>query len=333
MNHHIPEEYGGMGLGLLDASIIVEELAWGCSGITTAMVGNSLASAPLIVGGSHELKAKYLGRLAEEPLMAAYAVSEPGAGSDVAGLSTKAEKKGDEWVINGSKLWITNAGVANWIMVLARTDKNADAGRAFTAFIVDADTPGVQVDTKKLDNMGQRASDTRGITFENVVVKDSNRIGEVGQGFKLAMKAFDITRPEVAIVGVGLAQRALDESMRYASERKAFSKPIGSFQMVQQMISDMVVGVETSRLMVYKACSEYDIGNKNTYYASIAKLYASELAKKCTSDALQIFGGMGYNKDTGIEKLVRDSYILTIYEGTSQIQRLIIMKELMNRMH
>merc|ERR1719231_246657 len=180
VNTHIDEAYGGLGLGALDGCLIAEELAWGCTGMMTAIEANGLAEAPVIIAGSEEQKKKYLGRMTEQPLQAAYCVTEPGAGSDVAGLRTRAEKKGDEWVINGNKMWITNGGVANWFFVLARTDANASTGKGFTAFIVDGDSPGITRGRKEI-NMGQRCSDTRGITFEDVVVKDENRLGEVGQ--------------------------------------------------------------------------------------------------------------------------------------------------------
>ncbi|CAG8547404.1 852_t:CDS:2, partial [Racocetra fulgida] len=205
VNTHIPQEYGGIGLGVLDSSLISEELAWGCTGVQTAIEANGLAEAPLLVAGNKEQNKKYLGRMTEEPLMAAYCVTEPGAGSDVAGISTRAEKKGDKWVINGQKMWITNGGKANWYFVLARTDPNAKPGSAFTGFIVDANTPGITVGRKEI-NMGQRASDTR--------------------GFKIAMAAFDITRPLIAAAAVGLARRALEEATRYSLERRTMGKPM-----------------------------------------------------------------------------------------------------------
>ena len=200
---HIPEEYGGIGLHTLDGCIITEELAYGCTGMSTGLEANVLASAPVFVGANHEQKKKYLGRLTEAPIQVAYCVTEPGAGSDVAGGKTNAVKKGDEWVINGNKMWITNGGRAQqsggWYFVLAKTDGGAKTGNAFTGFIVDGDTPGITVGKKEM-NMGQRCSDTRGIAFEDVVVSDKNRIADVGEGFKLAMRAFDFTRPPVAMV-------------------------------------------------------------------------------------------------------------------------------------
>lgn len=215
VNGHIPEEFGGAGLGVLDGCVVTEELAYGCTGIQTAIEANSLAEMPIILAGNNEQKKKYLGRMVEEPLMAAYCVTEPGAGSDVAGIKTKAVKKGDEYVINGQKMWITNGGVANWYFLLARTDPDAPPGKGFTGFIVDRDSPGITVGRKEW-NMGQRASDTRGITFEDVVVPKENVLGSEGVGFKIAMGAFDKTRPPVAASAVGLARRAMEEALRYS---------------------------------------------------------------------------------------------------------------------
>lgn len=229
MNSHIPQEYGGLGLHALDGVIIAEELAYGCTGVMTAMEANSLAQAPVLVAGNDEQKKRFLAPMTEEPLKAAYGVTEPGAGSDVSGAKTKAVKKGDDWVINGNKMWITNGGVADWFFVLAKTDDTAAAGKAFTGFLVPRDTPGITVGRKEI-NMGQRCSDTRGISFEDVVVPDKYRLGEEGYGFKIAMKAFDFTRPPVAAGAVGLARRAMDEAMKYSMERKTFGVPIAQHQ-------------------------------------------------------------------------------------------------------
>jgi acyl-CoA dehydrogenase len=241
MNTHIESKYGGLGLGVLEGTIISEELSYGCSGINTAAEANNLAEAPLIVAGTDEQKKKYLGRMTEAPLMASYCVTEPGAGSDVAGAKTNAVKKGNDWVINGQKMWITNAGHANWYFVLAKTDPNASTGKAFTAFIVDRDTKGLSVGRKEI-NMGQRASDTRGVTFEDVIVSDANRLGTVGQGFKIAMAAFDITRPLVGAGAVGVGRRALDEATKYSLERKTMGKQIANHQAVAFILADMAIG-------------------------------------------------------------------------------------------
>jgi acyl-CoA dehydrogenase len=317
VNMHIPAACGGLDAGCLDGVIVQEELSYGCSGVSTALEANSLASAPVIIAANDAQKKKYLGRLTEEPLQAAYCVTEPGAGSDVAGLKTFAEKKGDKWVINGQKMWITNGGVANWYFVLCKSKDG------FVSFIVDADTPGITRGKKEI-NMGQRCSDTRGITFENVAVPEENLIGKVGDGFKYAMKAFDFTRPPVAIGAVGLARRAMDESRQYALQRKTMGKNIAEHQAVAFMIADMAAGIEAARLLTYRAAWEIDQGRRNTYFASCAKLLAAEHCQKCVTDAVQIFGGNGFNTGYPVEKLYRDAKIFTTYEGTSQIQRLII---------
>merc|ERR1712176_101694 len=328
MNLHIPQEYGGMGLGTLDGCLITEKMAYGCTGIMTAIEANGLGSMPIMIAGNHEQKKKYLTRLIEEPLMCAYGVTEPGAGSDVAGIKTKAEKKGGEWVINGQKMWITNGGVANFYFVLARSDPDpkCPSSKAFTGFIVDADTPGVTPGRKE-KNMGQRCSDTRGITFEDVVVKKENVLIGEGAGFKVAMGAFDKTRPPVAAGAVGLAQRCLDEATKYATERKAFGVPIINHQAVSFMLADMAIGVESSRLCYMKSGWQADHGMRNTYMASIAKCLAGDVANKAASDAVQIFGGNGFNTEYPVEKLMRGAKIYQIYEGTAQIQRIIIGRE------
>jgi len=323
VNPHIPESCGGLGLSTLDGVIISEELAYGCTAIMTAMEGNGLASAPVMVGASEELKKKYLGRLTEAPLKAAYCVTEPGAGSDVAAAKTHAVKKGNDYVINGSKMWITNGGVADWFFVLAKTDPDARAGSAFSGFIVDADTPGIHVGKKEL-NMGQKCSDTRGITFEDVVVPAENMIGAEGIGFKLAMRAFDYTRPPVAIGAVGLARRAMDEAFKYSQDRKTMGQPIIEHQSVANMIADMAMGIEAGRMLTYKAAAMIDEGRPNTMFASMAKCFAADHANKCATDAVQVFGGAGFNTEYPVEKLFRDAKIYQIYEGTSQIQRMII---------
>lgn len=328
LNTGIPNEYGGLGVDGVSSCIIEEELAYACTGIGVALEGNGLACAPVNIAANEEQKKEYFGRLISEPLVAAYCVTEPSAGSDVSGLQTKAVQHGDEWVINGNKMWITGGGVANWYFVLARTDPNpkAKTGTAFTGFIVDADSPGVIKGRKEI-NMGQRASDTRGITFEDVRVPAKNVLGEVGAGFKYAMGAFDKTRPGVASSAVGLAQRCLDEAAMYSMQRKTFGTQIANHQAIQFMLADMATGIELSRLMVRKSAWELDQGRRNTYYASIAKSFASDVANKSASDCVQIFGGNGYNSEYPAEKLMRDAKIYQIYEGTSQIQRMIICRE------
>ncbi|XP_048777329.1 medium-chain specific acyl-CoA dehydrogenase, mitochondrial-like [Ostrea edulis] len=332
INMHIPKEQGGLDLGIFDTCLVTEELAYGCTGIQTAIEANSLGQMPVILAGNKAQKDKYLGRMLEEPLMCAYCVTEPVAGSDVAGIKTKAVKKGNEYVLNGQKMWITNGGHANWYFVLARTaeDPKTSAGKAFTGFIVDRDSPGVTVGRKEW-NMGQRASDTRGISFEDVVVPAENVLGAEGMGFKIAMGAFDKTRPPVAAGAVGLAQRALEEATKYSMERKTMGKLICEHQAVAFILADMAIGVETARLAMQRAAWEIDQGRRNTYFASIAKALAGDVANKCATDAVQVFGGNGFNSEYPVEKLMRDAKIYQIYEGTAQIQRMIISRELLTK--
>jgi acyl-CoA dehydrogenase len=301
----------------------------GCTGISTALEANTLASAPLIVAGNPEQKREFLGRLINEPLFAAYCVTEPGAGSDVSGIRTQAKKVGTDYVINGSKMWITNASVANWYFVLAYTDP-AQKHKGLSGFVVPADTPGITVG-KKEKNMGQKASDTRGITFDEVKVPEKYRLGNEGDGFRIAMSAFDHTRPAVASGAVGLSRRAMDEAMQYAKTRKTFGQPIGSYQAISFMIADMAKDIEAARMLVYKSAWIIDQGQRNTKFAAFAKAFAADTAMRVTTDAVQVFGGYGYSEEYPVEKLMRDAKIYQIYEGTSQIQRLIIAKELFER--
>ncbi len=329
MNMHIPESCGGLGLGAFEGVLTDEELGWGCTGIATAMTANTLAQVPVIVAGTDEQKKKWLGRFAEAPLLCSYAVTEPGAGSDVAGIKTTAMKRGDKYVINGQKMWITGAGHADWFFVLAKTDPAA-AHKGMSGFMVDAKLPGVTIG-KKENNMGQRASDTRGVTFEDVEVPADCLLGGEGEGFKIAMKAFDHTRPLVAAAAVGLGRAAMEHAVAYARERKAFGGPIAQFQGVSFMIADMATKVEAARLLVWKSATEIDAGRRNTIYAAMAKRFAADSAMEIATDAVQVFGGNGFNREYPVEKLMRDAKIMQIYEGTSQIQRVIIGRELFSR--
>mmetsp|Transcript_15149 Transcript_15149/g.45354 ORF Transcript_15149/g.45354 Transcript_15149/m.45354 type:complete len:430 (-) Transcript_15149:46-1335(-) len=334
VNAHIPEAYGGPGLHAVDGCVIQEELAWGCSGVSTAIEANTLAQMPVILAGTEAQKKKYLGRMTEAPLKCAYGVSEAGAGSDVAAIQTKAAKQGDAWVLNGSKMWITNGGVAKtsgeggWYFVLAVTDADASVGRKMTGFIVDADSPGITVGDK-LINMGQRCSDTRPLFFEDVVVPAENVLGQDGAGFKIAMGAFDNTRPPVAAGAVGVARRATDEALAYAKERKTMGKPIAEHQALSFMLADMATGIEAARLLVHKSAAIIDTGASNTMFASMAKVFAAEHCAKVVNDAVQIFGGAGFNTEYPVEKLMRDAKIYQLYEGTSQIQKLIISRHVL----
>lgn len=330
MNTHIHEENGGLGIGAVTGMVIAEELAWGCSGIGTAVEANGLAQQPVILGGSAALRKKYLGMFAEKFSLCAYAVTEPNAGSDVQGLKTTAVKQGDKWILNGTKMWITNAGHADWYFVVALTDPLKLARGGMTGFIVERSWPGVSVGKKEY-NMGQRCSDTRGITFDNVEVPDENVVGTVGDGWKLAMAAFDYTRPGVAASAVGVARAAMEHSIEYAGERKTFGQPIGNHQAIGFMIAEMAMEIDAARLMTWRAAWLKDSGLRNTREAAMAKAFASDVAMKTTTNAVQVFGGYGYSQEYPVEKLMRDAKIFQIYEGTSQIQRLIIARELMTR--
>jgi acyl-CoA dehydrogenase len=324
MNTSIPEEYGGPGLDHLSGVLLEEEFGWGCSGIATSVFANGLASAPLIIGGSDELKKEYLGRLVEEPKLASFCLTEPDAGSDVSGMKTTAVKKGDKWVINGSKCFITNGSYADWYTVYAKTDPEA-GHKGISAFIVPRDA-GVVVD-KKEDKMGQRASDTAMITFNECEVPEDHLLGEENKGFKLAMQTLDHTRPGVAAMAVGIGRAALEHAVDYAKERIQFGVPIAMHQAIQFMVADMATKVEAGRLLAWKAAVLMDEGKRNTLVASHAKRFAADSAMEIAVDAVQVFGGYGFIKDYPVEKLMRDAKIMQLYEGTSQIQRLVIAKE------
>jgi len=329
LNPGLPEELGGAGMSCLMECIIAEELAAACSGISTAMMVNSLATAPLLVGATPEQKDRWLRPMTEQLRFAAYAVTEPGAGSDVQAIQSTAVKRGEDYVINGSKMWISGAGVADWFFVLAYTRKEAGI-RGMSAFVVPADAEGVTVG-KKEDNMGQRASDTRAITFEDVVVPEDHRIGAEGKGWMLAMAAFDHTRPPVAAGAVGVGRAAMEHAVRYARERHAFGVAIQRHQSIAFMIADMAKDLDAARLLVWRAADLYDQGKKNSYEAACAKCFAADAGMRITVDAVQVFGGYGFNKEYPVEKLMRDAKIFQIYEGTSQIQRLIISKGAISR--
>jgi acyl-CoA dehydrogenase len=326
MNIHVPEELGGLGLPSFDGMLVGEELNRGCSGIGTSIGANGLGSGPVILAGSDEQKATWLPPLLEEPILCSFGLSEPEAGSDVAKLKTTAERRGDEYVLNGSKTFITNAGHASWTVVFAKTDPSK-GHRGISAFIVPMDTPGVQLE-KHLDKMGQRATDTSAFGMTDVVVPAANRIGEEGQGFKIAMQTLDFTRPGTAAGAVGVAQAAFEHSVEYAKQRVTFDVPIAMHQGVNFMIADMATEIEASRLLVWQAAWLIDQGQRATLQSSFAKRFAADTAMKVTTDAVQVFGGYGYMKEYPVEKLMRDAKLFQIYEGTSQIQRLVIAKEI-----
>jgi acyl-CoA dehydrogenase len=326
MNTHIAEEYGGPGLDFLSGCLIEEEMGWGCSGIGTSLMANGLAATPVALGGSEEVKKEYLGMLTEEPKLASFCLTEPDAGSDVSGMKTTAVKKGDKWVINGSKCFITNGGYADWFTVYAKTDK--DAGhRGISAFVVPKDDT-VTVD-KKEDKLGQRASNTATITFNETEIPEGNLLGEENHGFKLAMMTLDRTRPGVAGLAVGISQAAFEFACEYSKERVQFGVPIAMHQAVAFMIADMATKIEASRLLVWESAVLLDQGKRNTLVSSHAKRFAADTAMEVTVDAVQVYGGYGFIKEYPVEKLMRDAKIMQLYEGTSQIQRLVIAREIL----
>ena len=326
MNLHVPEPLGGLGLSTFDGILVGEELNWGCSGIGTSIGANALGSGPVIIAGTDEQKARWLPPLLDEPILCSFGLSEPEAGSDVAKLKTTAQRRGNEYVLNGSKTFITNAGRAAWTVVFAKTDP-AQGNRGMSAFIVPMDTRGVELE-EHLDKMGQRATDTSAFAMTDVVISAENRIGAEGEGFKIAMKTLDFTRPGTAAGAVGVAQAAFEHAVAYAKQRVTFDVPIAMHQGVNFLIADMATEIEAARLLVWQAAWLHDRGGRATLQSSFAKRFAADTAMKVTTDAVQVFGGYGYMKEYPVEKLMRDAKLFQIYEGTSQIQRLVIAKEI-----
>jgi len=326
MNPHVPEEYGGAGLSSFDGMLMGEELSWGCAGIAVSIVANSLGAGPVILAGNDEQKAEWLPPLLESPILCSFGLTEPNAGSDVSGIQTTAVRDGDDYVINGSKMFITNAGHAAWIVVFASTDKSK-GHKGLSAFVVPTDLEGVTVE-KHLDKMGQRATDTSAIAFQDVRVPAKNLLGEEGEGFKIAMRTLDYTRPGTASGAVGVARAAYEYAVEYSRTRVQFGQPIAMNQGVNFLIADMATEIEAARLLTWQAAWLFDQGKRATLQSSFAKRFASDTAMKVTTDAVQIFGGYGYIKEYPVEKLMRDAKLFQIYEGTSQIQRLVIAREI-----
>lgn len=322
MNPNIPAEYGGPGLTLFEEMLINEELAWGCAGISGSLTINNVASLPILIAGNEDQKKTYLGRLTQDHQLAAYAVSEPNAGTDVAAIQTRAERVGEEYVLNGTKQFITNASVANFYVVFAVTDRSAK-GKGISAFIVERDWPGV-IPGRKDDKMGQRASNTAQLMFEDVRVPKANLLAQEGDAFKIAMRVFDRSRPGTGVLAIGVARRAFEEAVKYAGERKTFGVPIGQHQAIQFKIADMATQIQAARWLCWHAAWLVDQGHRSSREASMAKYFGAQTAVAVTSEAVQIFGGYGYVKDYVVEKLYRDAKVFQIYEGTSEIQRLII---------
>jgi acyl-CoA dehydrogenase len=325
MNPHVPDEYGGAGLSAFEQMLIGEELAWGCSGIATSIVANILGSLPVLLAGTERQKRQWLAPLLEEPILCSFALTEPGAGSDVSAIQTTAIRDGDDYILNGSKMFITNAGHAAWFVAFASTSR--DAGhRGLSAFVVPADV--AVVVERHLDKMGQRATDTSAVAFQDVRVPAANRLGEEGEGFKIAMRTLDATRPGTAAGAVGVARAAFDFAVEYSKQRVQFGRPIAANQGVNFLIADMAAEIEAARLLTWQAAWLLDEGERATLQSSYAKRFAADTAMKVTTDAVQIFGGYGYMKEYPVEKLMRDAKLFQIYEGTSQIQRLVIAREL-----
>ena len=329
MNLHVPSGLGGPELGLFDGAVVGEELNWGCSGIGTALGANGLGTTPLIAVGTDEQKRTWLAPLVEEPILCSFALSEPDAGSDVARIKTTAVRRGSEYVLNGSKTFITNAGYAAWTVVFAKTDP--DAGhRGLSAFVVPMDTPGVTVE-QHLDKMGQRSTDTSAFALHDAAVPVANLLGAEGDGFGIAMATLDRTRPTSAIGAVGVARAAFEHACEYSKERVTFDRPISTHQGVAFLIADMATKIEAARLLTWQAAwmLDHGWGRRATVYSSMAKRFAADTAMEVTTDAVQVFGGYGYMKEYPVEKLMRDAKVFQIYEGTSQIQRLVIARDLL----
>ena len=327
VNMNIPEEYGGIGATTFEEVLVAEEIGFGCTGIGTSISTNGLGALPIILGGNDQQKAHWLGdRLMDNGEFVSYGVTEAAAGSNVVGIETRAEKKNGSYIINGSKTFITNATHADFFTIFAKTDPNA-GHRGMSCFIVDRNMPGVSVG-KKFDKLGQRASDTAEIVFENVEVPAENLVGEEGRGFYLAMKVFDYSRPGVAASAVGLQRRALEESIKYAKEREAFGVPIYQHQAIGHKIADMAINYQAARLLTWQAAWQVEAGTIDPKIAAYSKAFAADMATKAAVDAVQVFGGYGFMKEYPVEKLLRDVKIFQIYEGTSEIQRNIIVREL-----
>ncbi len=324
----IPKQYGGKGFGIIDGVIVTEEIAAACPGIATSVFDNSLGMEPLILCSNEPLKETYLPRIAGEFKLISFATSEPGMGSDVSGIQCRATPDGEDYILNGTKYWVTNGGIADYYSIFATVDPKSQH-KGICAFLVERDWEGVKVG-RTIPKMGQRCSNTVGVHFDNVRVPGTNVLAEPGQGFYLAMKTFSRTRPAIGAFSVGAARSAMEHAIEYVKQRRAFGTKIANFQSLQFKIAEMYQKVETSRLLTLKAAWEADNGMDPTLDASIAKLYASEAALEVANEALQIFGGFGYTKMFPVEKLLRDIRLFRIYEGTSEVQRLIVSGHALN---
>jgi len=324
---YLPEEYGGLGGGVLEQLLVVEELSRVCSGVAVSYAASGLGAFPILLYGTEEQKKKYIPDIAAGKKLAAFGLTEANAGSDAAGIETTAVRDGDEYVLNGTKQWITNGGEAEIYTVVAMTDKKKGS-RGASAFIVEKGTPGFSFG-KKENKMGIRASTTRELIFNDCRIPRENLLGREGTGFMVAMKTLDKTRPGIGAQAVGIAQGALEEAVKYARERVQFGQPISSFQAIQHMLADMATQVEAARALVYATARMIDGGAKSfAKESAMAKVFASDVAMRVTTDAVQVFGGYGYMKEYPVEKMMRDAKITQIYEGTNQIQRNVIALQL-----
>jgi alkylation response protein AidB-like acyl-CoA dehydrogenase len=328
---HVPEEYGGQGGDALAACIVIEEVARACAASSLIPAVNKLGSMPLLVAGSDEVKQAYLPPLARGEGMFSYGLSEPEAGSDAGGMRTRAVRDGDDWVIDGGKRWITNAGVSKFYTVMAVTDPEKRTRGGITAFVIEDGDDGFSYGAHER-KLGIHGSPTRELYFDNVRIPDSRRVGDVGDGFGVAMRTLDHTRVTIGAQAVGIAQGALDYAVGYAKERKQFGKAIAEFQGLQFMLADMAIKLEAARQMVYVAAAKSERGDADlTFFGAAAKCFASDVAMEVTTDAVQVLGGYGYVKDYPVERMMRDAKITQIYEGTNQIQRLVAARQLLAR--
>ncbi len=323
----IPEHAGGLGLGMLEETIIGEEMGFGCMGIYTIFMASELGITPILLGGTPEQQKYFLEPLTKKPGLASFALSEAGNGSDAGAMRTKAVLDGDHWVLNGTKMWISNGGIAEFAVVFASVDY-ALKSKGTVAIVVPKNTPGFS-HNKIHHKMGQRATYTAELVLDNVRVPKDHMLGGIGDGFKIAMKTLDKTRIPVAAGSVGIARRALEESVKYAKIREAFGKPISDFQMIQHKLANMYIGLETARLITQKAAWLVDTHQAHSMEAALAKAYASEIAFDAANEAIQVHGGFGYVGEYPVEKLLRDVKLNQIYEGTNEIQRVIMARGLL----
>ncbi|TWV36388.1 acyl-CoA dehydrogenase [Streptomyces misionensis] len=324
---HVPEEYGGSGADALATVIVIEEVARACVSSSLIPAVNKLGSLPVILSGSQELKKKYLGPLAKGDAMFSYCLSEPEAGSDAAGMKTKAVRDGDHWILNGVKRWITNAGVSEYYTVMAVTDPTKRS-KGISAFVVEKSDEGVSFGAPE-KKLGIKGSPTREVYFDNVRIPADRMIGEEGTGFATAMKTLDHTRITIAAQALGVAQGALDYAKGYVQERKQFGKAIADFQGIQFMLADMSMKISAARALTYQAAAASERGDSDlTYLGAAAKCFASDVAMEVTTDAVQLLGGYGYTRDYPVERMMRDAKITQIYEGTNQVQRIVMARNL-----